>query len=256
MAAPEIEIRACTAIEEFARCVELQKTVWGFADADLVPLRMFVVASKIGGQVFGAYAGGEMVGFVMAVPGYRHGQPYLHSHMAAVLPAHQNQGIGRRLKLQQREDALARGIELIEWTFDPLELKNARFNLERLGVIARRYVHNQYGTTSSPLHGGLPTDRLVAEWWLKTPRVEAVVRGEPAPHDPAAEAVRVPVEITELKKNNPAAAVKIQSEVREKFEAWLGHGYAVTGITVDALFGIYLLEPFQDELRDKPAGAQ
>jgi len=253
---PGVEVRACTAIEEFARCVELQKAIWGFSDVDLVPLRMFVVASKIGGQVFGAFEGAEMIGFAMAVPGWRHGRPYLHSHMAAVLPARQNRGVGRQLKLQQREDALARGIELIEWTFDPLELKNARFNLERLGVIARRYVANQYGRTSSPLHGGLPTDRLVAEWWLRSPRVEAIVRGQPLPHNTSAEAVRVPVEIAELKKSDPKAAEKIQSQVRQQFEAWLGHNYAVTGITVDALHGAYLLEPFVDELAHKPAGAQ
>jgi predicted GNAT superfamily acetyltransferase len=253
--AAEVEIRACAGIVEFARCVELQKTIWGFADADLVPVRLFVVAAKVGGQVFGAFAGSEMIGFCMAIPGYRHGEPYLHSHMAAVLPDFQNQGVGRRLKLRQREDALARGIELIEWTFDPLELKNARFNLERLGVIVRRYVRNQYGTTSSPLHGGLPTDRLVAEWWLRSARVEAVLRGEPAPHRPAAEALRVPVEIADLKKSRPAEALKIQAQIRDQFEAWFGHGYAVTGLTLDPLHGVYLLEPFHDELAHKPAGA-
>src|SRR6201999_4339960 len=89
---------------------------------------------------------------------------------------HRNSGLGRRLKLLQREDALARGIELIEWTFDPLEIKNAYLNIERLGAIARRYNINQYGITSSPLQGFLPTDRLVAEWWLKSKRVDELLR--------------------------------------------------------------------------------
>jgi predicted GNAT superfamily acetyltransferase len=239
----EIEIRACGEVEEFQRMVELQKTIWGFADIDLVPLRMFVVASKIGGQVFGAFDGAEMVGFVMAVPGYRHGKSYLHSHMAAVLPAYQNRGVGRQLKLKQRQEALGRGIELVEWTFDPLELKNARFNIERLGAIARRYVRNQYGRTSSPLHGGLPTDRLVAEWWLGSPRVETVVNGGQPPRAASTERIRIPADISELKKSDPKAAGRAQSEAGALFEEWFGKGYAVTGFELDEEAGTYLLEP-------------
>ena len=241
----EIEIRACSEVEEFQRMVELQKSVWGFADIDLVPLRMFVVASKIGGQVFGAFDGAEMVGFVMAVPGYRHGKSYLHSHMAAVLPAYQNRGVGRGLKLRQRGDALERGIGLVEWTFDPLELKNARFNIERLGAIARRYVRNQYGRTSSPLHGGLATDRLVAEWWLRTPRVENAVGGGQLPRASKAERIRIPANIGELKKGDPKAAARAQSEAGAQFEKWFGEGHAVTGFELDDQFGTYLLEAFE-----------
>ena len=136
---------------------------------------MFVVADKVGGQVMGAFDGEVMVGFALSVPGTRTGHVYLHSHMLAVRKDHRNGGLGRRLKLMQREDALARGIELIEWTFDPLEIKNAYLNLEKLGAIARRYNINQYGITSSPLQGGLPSDRLIAEWWLKSKRVETLL---------------------------------------------------------------------------------
>src|SRR5260221_7158871 len=95
--------------------------------------------------------------------------------MLAVRQQYRNGGLGRRMKLYQREEALDRGFELMEWTFDPLEIKNAYLNIERLGAIARRYNVNQYGITSSPLQGGLPTDRLVAEWWMKSKRVEAVL---------------------------------------------------------------------------------
>ncbi len=119
-----------------------------------------------------------MVGFCFAIPGVKpNGQAYLHSHMLGVLPEYRNSGIGRRLKLRQRDEALARGIKLIEWTFDPLELKNAFFNIERLGAIVRRYSENQYGVTQSPLHGGLPTDRCIAEWWIDSPRVRRVLAG-------------------------------------------------------------------------------
>ena len=133
---------------------------------------MFVVAEKIGGQVIGAFDDGKLVAFALSVPGSRGGHSYLHSQMLAVRSEYRNAGLGRQIKLFQREDALARGFELIEWTFDPLEIKNAYLNIERLGAIARRYSVNQYGITSSPLQGGLPSDRLVAEWWLKSKRVE------------------------------------------------------------------------------------
>ena len=162
-AAASIVVRACRGIEEYEACVRLQKDVWNFSDLDLVPLRMFVVAEKIGGQIIGSFDGSDMVGFALSIPGSRSGHPYLHSHMLAVREDYRNAGVGRRMKLAQRDDALARGFELIEWTFDPLEIKNAYLNLEKLGAIARRYTVNQYGYSSSPLQGGLPTDRLVAD---------------------------------------------------------------------------------------------
>src|SRR5882724_573529 len=168
-------IRACHGIGELEACVALQKEVWNFDDVDLIPLRLFVVATKIGGQVLGAFDGNDLVGFAMSIPGTRGGNPYLHSHMLAVRETFRNIGLGKKLKFAQRDDALQRGIRLIEWTFDPLEVKNAWLNIERLGAVARRYNPNQYGMSSSPLQGGLPTDRLVAEWWLNSKRVLSIV---------------------------------------------------------------------------------
>lgn len=245
--AAAVEIRPLTELAEFQRCVELQKIIWGFEDVDVVPLRLFVVTSKVGGQVFGAFDGKTMIGFVLAVPGYRHGRNYLHSHMAAVLPDYQGRGIGRQLKLTQRQDALARGIALVEWTFDPLAFRNAHFNIERLGAIMRRYVRNQYGLTSSPLHGGLPTDRLVAEWWLTSPRVAAAVRGEKLPHRPDAVRISVSAVIHEVKKTDLPAAEKMQTEAREQFEHWFGRRYAVTGFVLEESGGTFLLEPYEGE---------
>src|SRR5205807_6359307 len=132
------------------------------------------------GQVIGAFDGDLVIGFAMAFPGYKAGRPYLHSHMLAVLPEYRNAGLGRRLKLAQRQEALSRGFDLMEWTFDPLEIKNAHLNIVRLGAIARRYQPDFYGPSSSPLQGGLPTDRLYAEWWLRSPRVRSVLGEEPA----------------------------------------------------------------------------
>jgi predicted GNAT superfamily acetyltransferase len=247
LSADAIAIRLLHDLQEFERCIELQKLIWDFADADLVPVPMFVVAAKIGGQVAGAFDGDTMIGFVLAVPGYRHGRAYLHSHMTAVLPEYQGKGIGRRLKLRQRADALDRGIELVEWTFDPLEFRNAHFNLERLGVIVRRYVRNQYGVTSSPLHGGLPTDRLVAEWWLASPRVKALIEEQQPPKHDQPQRVHIPAAIHEMKKTDHEAALRLQSEIRAQFELWLGQGYAITGFEHEARGGTYLLEPYQEK---------
>lgn len=191
MSTADIVIRNCTDVREFEACVAMQQEVWGFSDSELVPLRIFSLAPKIGGQVIGAWDGETLVGFALSIPGTRNGRAYLHSHMLAVRQELRNSGLGRKIKLFQREDAIAHGYELIEWTFDPLEIKNSYFNLERLGAIARRYNINQYGITSSPLQGFLPTDRLVAEWWLTSKRVTSLLFS--GAHPASAEEVRIEV---------------------------------------------------------------
>jgi predicted GNAT superfamily acetyltransferase len=230
-----VVIRRCQGIEELRTCVALQKEIWNFTDAELVPLRMFVVAEKVGGQVMGAFAGGEMVGFALSVPGTRSGHIYLHSHMLAVSQEYRNSGLGRRLKLLQREDALARGIELIEWTFDPLEIKNAYLNIEKLGAIARRYNINQYGITSSPLQGGLPTDRLIAEWWLKSRRVETLLATGENPPFKQERAIAVPAEIYEWKAaaDTRNKAKQLQERNREEFLRAFNDGLAGLGYERD-----------------------
>jgi predicted GNAT superfamily acetyltransferase len=170
-----VEIRSCHALEEFHACVELQREIWGEADREVEPATMFVMAAHTGGQVIGAYASNVLVGFILAVAGVRERTPYLHSHMAGVRVGYRDQGLGRKLKLFQRDEALQRGIGLIEWTFDPLEVRNAHFNFNRLGAISRRYLPNLYGVTTSPLHRGLRTDRLLAEWHLEDPAVIAKI---------------------------------------------------------------------------------
>src|SRR5271168_211692 len=170
-----IVVRKCSSIEEFHGCVALEKEIWGEEDLEVEPVTLFVVAAETGGQVLGAFDGKRMVGFTLAVAGFREGTIFLHSHMTGVLAEYRDRGVGRALKLFQREDALGRGIRLIVWTFDPLEIRNAHFNLNRLGAIARKYLPNLYGLTTSPLHRGLPTDRLLAEWQLDSERVVAAV---------------------------------------------------------------------------------
>jgi predicted GNAT superfamily acetyltransferase len=237
-----IEIRALTEHSEFQDAVALQQEIWGFADTDLLPVRLFVVATKVGGQAIGAFDAGRLIGFCLAIPGLKPGgQYYLHSHMLGVLPQYRNAGVGRTLKLEQRKDALARGIDLIEWTFDPLELKNAYLNMERLGAIVRRYLPNQYGTTSSHLHGGLPTDRLVAEWWVATPRAEAIISGATFQRPLPQARIAVPVEIGDLRTSDPPRARAIQAEIGEQFTRYFAAGLAVIGFEKSPQAGVYLL---------------
>jgi predicted GNAT superfamily acetyltransferase len=237
-----IEIRPLTEREDLKTVVRLQRQIWGFEDVDLIPLRLFVVALKIGGQVFGAFDGQRMVGFCMAIPGLKPGgKTYLHSHMLGVSADYRNAGVGRSLKLAQRDDALGRGIDLIEWTFDPLELKNAFFNMERLGAIVRRYVPNQYGTTSSPLHGGLPTDRCIAEWWISSPRVQTILDGNPFPRSTVEVRITIPSDIATIRANEPARAREIQQQAGDNFRDAFERGLAVIGFEKSAQAGTYLL---------------
>jgi predicted GNAT superfamily acetyltransferase len=145
------------------------------------------------------------------------------------------------LKLRQREDAVARGIDLVEWTFDPLELRNAFFNIERLGAIVCRYVDNQYGTTTSPLHGGLPTDRCTAEWWVGSERVTQVLAGRSADRSTVQERIEVPVDIAEIRQSDPKCARAIQKTVADQFHRHLDRGLAVIGFDRTEKTGVYLL---------------
>jgi predicted GNAT superfamily acetyltransferase len=217
--------------------VELEIRVWRFAERDVVPSQMYVVAAKIGGQVLGAFIDDTMAGFALAYPGIRDGEPYLHSHMAAVLPEFRDLGIGRRLKLAQREDALARGIPLIEWTFDPLQTKNAYFNICRLGAVSRLYLADVYGSTSSPLHAGLPTDRLVAEWHLDSPRVVGTLAGRVPARARQTERVRIAVDDA-----SPEIVAQVQAKTREQFQRLFAAGYTLTGFERERGGGSYVLE--------------
>jgi len=231
-----LTLRTCHTVGEFRQAVALQKDIWGFDDLDLVPSRIFVVAEKIGGHVLGAYDGRSLVAFAFALPGIRDGHPYIHSHMLGVKEAHRNTGLGREMKLFQRELAISQGYELIEWTFDPLEIKNAFFNIEKLGAVARRYVVNQYGITSSPLQGGLPSDRLVAEWWLCSGRVEETLARGKRPQVAVAERVEIPAEIHEWKAQaeTRTRAAEVQGRARNLFQKHFRNGLSVVGYEREA----------------------
>ncbi len=250
--ASAVTIRKCEALAEMQACFALQREVWKFSDAELVPVRLFVIAARIGGQVIGAFDRQELVSFALAFPGMRNGHAFLYSHMLAVHEQYRNAGLGRRMKLFQREDALARGFEVMEWTFDPLEIKNAYLNVERLSAIARRYNVNQYGITSSPLQGGLPTDRLVAEWWLKSNRVNEVLAAAPRPKFECRARIDVPAEIYAWKSAaaTRTQALAVQGNNRERFQQAFAQGLSVLGYERDELGnGRFLLGEWDEAWR-------
>ncbi len=249
-ASPAVEIRVCHSLEDCEACVEMEKRIWQTEDIEIVPAALIRVVAKTGGQVLGAFEGRRMIGFTLALAACRteNGelQTFLHSHMTAVLPEYQNLGIGRRLKLFQREEALARGIRLVEWTFDPFELRNAYFNVVRLGAVIRRYLPNFYGITTSPLHSGIPTDRLVAEWHLDSARVRAAAAGElPPAAGTKAMRIAVPSDIGQIKERDRAEATRVQARMRAAFEQWFGQGFAVTRVEKRGPTTDYVLESWQ-----------
>lgn len=227
-------------------CVEVQRRVWGESDLEVIPATCFIVAEHSGGQVLGAFDGSELLGFTLAVPAIRNGHACLHSYMTAVLGGHRDLGIGRRLKWFQRQDALSRGIRLVEWTFDPLETRNAHFNLDCLGAIARQLVRNMYGVTSSPLHRGLPTDRLLAEWHLDSPRVARILEGQ-APSVVANTAqVLVPLNCDGLKTDRREEIALVQSQLSSQLAEWFKRGHAATGTSRASEGFKYHLEPWPE----------
>ncbi len=221
--------------------MELQARTWGYDAVDVIPRRLFAVAQHIGGQVIGAFSRGEgkaaeeLVGFAMAIPGVRSGRAYLHSHMLAVVPEYRNVGLGRDLKLSQRDEALSRGLVCMEWTFDPLDIKNAYFNIVKLGATARSYCPNFHGVSSARLQGGRPTDRLVAEWDLDGPRVRARIAGHALPPLPVEERIALPAAVMSWKESTEGRerALSLQLENRERFEDAFRRGLSITGFTRD-----------------------
>ena len=249
-----ILIRNCEGFDELEACVEMQVETWGYDQADIIPRKAFLVMLKVGGQLIGAFdtslpgstPNGDahsLIGFAMSLPGVKPGKnfpdgqprPYLHSHMLAVREAYRNQGIGAQLKLEQRREALSRGIRLMEWTFDPLEIKNAFLNIHKLGAVVSQLSRDFYGVSSSRLQGGLPTDRLVAEWQLDSPRVRRFLKAGHAVLHNIEERILVPASIYQWKaiEAGRERALDVQTENRRKFQQAFSQGLAVLGFVRD-----------------------
>jgi predicted GNAT superfamily acetyltransferase len=279
MPANATTFRGLTTLEEFARVVQLERDIWGPAYDDVVPVPILAVSVHTGGILIGAFderrtPDGErsetMIGFVYSLPGIKDGKPTQWSHMAGVLPDYQSRGLGFQLKLLQRERALQAGLDLVQWTYDPLQAMNAHFNFAKLGVVVEEYAVNLYGVSTSPLHGGNPTDRFVADWLVRGPRVaerlggaaplapvltvEAAGRAQragewlaPAAVDLDLDEKRISVEIpmgfTEMLSKAPDLALEWRMATRGIFTTYFGRGYRAVEFFLDrpSRKGAYLL---------------
>ena len=245
----EVSIRECTTIEDFDACVRLQRDVFGLPDMEISPRRHLIVSRKAGGWILGAYrASGELVGFVHHLVAVRDGEISGYSHMMAVSAAYQNRGLGARLKWAQRARALAEGRNYISWTFEPMQARNAHFNINRLGVVIRSYGVNFYGWdggTEAFADGkqfNLDSDRLIAGWELRTPRVEACARGErPAHASPAPVAtVEISPDWNQLRRDDGLTAQRELLRVRSEFQTHLAAGLVCAGFARDGARPCYL----------------
>jgi predicted GNAT superfamily acetyltransferase len=266
-------IRPLTTIADCRRVAVLERTVWGYTDAeDVVPPPVLIVSTKRGGILLGAFDADEMKGFVYSLPGVKDGRPTQWSHMLGVTPDARARGIGLKLKLAQRERALDMGLDLIEWTYDPLQAVNAHLNFARLGVVVEGYEENIYGESSSPLHRGTPTDRFVAEWHLRRPHVERRIHSvagslirdssvlaapivnpshadrawmRPGPADLTIDARRVLVDIparfSEMLEAEPVLALEWRLATREIFQRYFARGYRAVDFFRSREAGQYLL---------------
>lgn len=242
----EITIRECVAVEDFERCVALQKEAFGLPDIEITPCRHLIVSRQAGGWTLGAFVGDEMVGFVHHLAAVNGDEIFGYSHIMAVAVSYQNAGIGAKLKWAQREKALQEGRRFIKWTFEPMQARNAHFNLNRLGVVIRNYAVNFYGTDynqpARDMQSGLDSDRLFAEWQLDSLRVEALSQRQESLIDatPSKEIIIVP-NWRELQKQNPVKAKEEQLRVRAEFEEAFASGLICAAFRRDDAKPCYLL---------------
>lgn len=241
-----ITVRECTTIEEFDACVRLQREAFGLPDLELSPRRHLIVSREAGGWTLGAFTGAEMVGFVHHLAAVNAAREVVgYSHMMAVAKDYQNLGVGARLKWAQRERALAEGVQFIKWTWDPMQARNAHFNIERLGVVVRSYAVNFYGTDYSTIAGtetpGIDSDRLFGSWELRSARVEALAaRNKVEAATAPVASVEIPPNWGALLRDDPEAARREQLRVRAEFQQALAAGLVCSGFARDPSHPRYL----------------
>ena len=216
----ETTIRECTTIEQFDRCVALQREAFGLPDLELSPRRHLIVSRQAGGWTLGAFVAERMVGFVHHLAAVRGNEIFGYSHVMAVAKDYQNKGVGARLKWAQRERALSEGRKWIKWTWDPMLARNAHFNLNRLGATVDNYLDDFYGIDyGADERLGLPSDRLSATWKIDSDRVHALAKGSDAPFEGKRVAtIAVPADWNALVKRDPQRARDEQTRVREEFK--------------------------------------
>lgn len=255
-------LRDLYSLDDFKRVVALETLIWGLRD-EVVPSTVLAAGVSRGAVLVGAFDADELVGFTYAFPAISHGKLIQWSHMTGVADGYRDKGLGLRLKLAQRERALAMGIERVDWTFDPLQATNAHFNLRRLGAIVEHYEVNVYGELASPLHGSMPTDRFIAQWWLASEHVAArlderdeVARGRPVETtlvnpiardgdwtvcdwdalvvDAPRVQVAIPPDYTRMLALAPDVALRWRLTTRRIFQSLLGQGRRISDFVRDA----------------------
>jgi predicted GNAT superfamily acetyltransferase len=263
-----MEHRDLKTIDEFRQVVALEREIWGGDYDDVVAVPILAVTVKRGGVLIGAFDGERMVGFVYSLPGIKNRQPIQWSHMLGVVDEYRNAGLGRILKLEQRLRSIDIGCDLIEWTYDPMQALNAHLNFVKLGVVAEEYAINVYGESASKLHKGTPTDRFIAQWWIREPhvvrRIEAKTlapvrtqeivdapvlnRTEPRGSWLASAAydlhrterrlwVEIPMGFTEMLTGNPELALDWRLATREIFTTYFARGYRAVDFALDKAAG-------------------
>lgn len=252
-----ISIRPLRSLDEYTACEELQRRVWAMPDdLEVVPLHLLVAVQRNGGLLLGAFDGSELVGFVFGLPGLtQEGRAKHCSHMMGVASRYQGAGIGYRLKLAQRDSVLSQGVDLVTWTYDPLESRNAYLNIHKLGAVSRTYIRDYYGPLTDGLSAGLPSDRLQVDWWIASERMgQRQTRAAGQPHadcvlqvndtgrtatglltpgalmfDAKAPLVQVeiPADYQSVKAADPNLALAWRQATRDIFEFYFARGYSV-----------------------------
>jgi predicted GNAT superfamily acetyltransferase len=231
-----VTIRQIDDVAEMRAVEHLQKEVWGIPDLDVVPLTQLVAAKEAGGTLIGAFYDGVLVGFVYGFPSFEFGKHAHHSHMLAVKPEYRNLDLGRQLKLAQRDHVLAQGVDLITWTFDPLQSLNAHFNFNKLGVVADRYLVDFYGADPASFLHQTGTDRLWVSWFVSEPRSSLIFDSNDSI------TIEIPGDINSLAQQQPQTAMKWREETRRAFTNAIKAGYVVVGFTRENDVGKYLLQ--------------
>lgn len=240
-----ITIRQIDEVAQMRAVEDLQKEVWGIPDLDVVPLTQLVAAKEAGGTLIGAFDDEVLVGFVYGFASFEFGKHAHHSHMLAVKPEYRNLDLGRRLKLAQRDHVIAQGIDLITWTFDPLQSLNAHFNFNKLGVVADRYLPDFYGDDPASFLHQTGTDRLWVSWLILTERVQKIIDGNAGPaqvESAGTVSIEIPGDINSLQQQQPQTAWKCREETRRAFIEAIETGYVVVGFTRENDIGRYLLQ--------------
>jgi predicted GNAT superfamily acetyltransferase len=275
-----VRIVRLTRPEQFLESERVQRSAWGLdAGAAVVPAHLMIAGQHHDGLVLGAYDRGKMVGVLFSFTALLRGRPYHYSHITGVRKDYQGRGVGYGLKLAQRSFVLKRGMSLVKWTFDPLQARNAFFNIAKLGAVCRTYVRNVYGSLEDSLNRGRATDRFEVEWWVRSRRVKRRIEngpGQPVLGELLDNGVQV-VNLTEVMRGGVRRPVRIRLGLRNRrllvevpesivkvrnlsleasrlwtqsfrriFEHYFRRGFVVTDVVVDGVSGarrvFYLLE--------------